>query len=176
MIGEEGATPLPPEQTEERRPRRDVLSACLLLVLSAVFALRSFDIPFKDVSWEWYSSPTIFPLAMSILLAALSLLLLGRGIVSWIRQKDGMEPVRAAKSLAAWGIGRFLGGAALIALYLFFLGKVNFYIMAAAMITTLGVVFRNGPAGKAVKASLVASAVIIVFLAIIGKVFGIVFP
>lgn len=177
---EEEATPfLPPELTEEevaRKPRREVVGALGLLAVSILFGAESFKTPFKDTLWEVYTAPTIFPLVMAILLGATSVALLVRGIREWIARKDSLEPLRIVESMKRWGMGRFLAGAALIVVFLVLLGTVNFYVLSVAMIMVFGVAFRYGTAAKAIKASAITSVVIVAFLYIISKVFGIVFP
>ncbi len=177
---EEEATPfLPPELTEEeiaRKPRREVVGALGLLAVSILFGVESFRTPFKDTLWEVYTAPTIFPLVMAILLGATSVALLVRGIREWIARKDSLEPFHLMESMKRWGMGRFLAGAAIIIVFLALLGGVNFYVLSVAMIMVFGVAFRYGTVAKALKASAITSVVIVAFLYLISKVFGIVFP
>lgn len=180
IMKEEEATPsLPPELTDEviaRKPRREVIGALGLLAVAIVFGVESFKTPFKDTLWEFYTSPTIFPLFMAILLGATSIAVLARGIKEWHDQKDSLKPIHLIEDMKRWGMGRFLGGAGIIAAFLFFLGKVNFYLLSVIMINIFGMIFRLGTLKKALKSSLITSAVVAIFLFIISRVFGIVFP
>jgi hypothetical protein len=73
-------------------------------------------------------------------------------------------------------MGRFAAGAAMIVVFLSLLGKVNFYLLAALTIISFGTSFRSGSLSQALKASAIASTVVVVFLYIISRIFGIVFP
>ncbi|HWR10554.1 MAG TPA: tripartite tricarboxylate transporter TctB family protein [Rectinemataceae bacterium] len=180
IMKEEEATPsLPPELTDEiiaRKPRREVIGALGLLAVAILFGVESFKTPFKDTLWEFYTSPTIFPLFMAILLGATSISVLVRGIREWHNQKDSIEPIHPIEDMKRWGMGRFLGGAGIIVVFLFFLGKINFYLLSVVMINIFGLAFRLGTLRKAIKSSLITSAVVAIFLFIISRVFGIVFP
>ena len=167
---------LPPDQGGERRPRRDFFGALLLLALSSAFVAEAFRRPFTGGAWEWYTSPSIFPLGTSVCLGVCSLILAVRGFAGWRADKEAIGPIRWAAGLREWGMGRFLAGAAMIVIFLFLLGKVNFYLLAALTITSFGTIFRSGSLSKALQASAVASTVILVFLYIISRIFGIVFP
>jgi hypothetical protein len=99
-----------------------------------------------------------------------------RGFVGWRADKEAIGPIRWAAGLRQWGMGRFLAGAAMIVAFLFLLGKVNFHLLAALTIMSFGTIFRSGSMANALKVSAIASAVILVFLYIISRIFGIVFP
>lgn len=174
---EEGSILLPPSDGGGgRRSRREFFGALFLLAISAAFIVQALRMPFTDPSWEWYTSPNIFPLSMAVCLAAGALFVACRGLISWLANNETIGPLRWAKSAREWGMGRFLAGATLIALLIFLLGKINFYLLAPATIMVFGVVFRSDPLAKALKSSLIASAFILAFLYIVSRIFGIVFP
>lgn len=173
----EDAIPLPPDGGgEKRQPRRDVFGAAFLLAISSAFVVQALRMPFKDPSWEWYTAPNIFPLAMAVCLGAGALFIAIRGLVGWRATRATIEPIRLAESAAAWGMGRFLTGAAMIALLIFLLGKIDFYVVAPGSIVVFGLVFRSDPPAKAFRSSAVAAVFIAAFLFGISRVFGIVFP
>lgn len=168
---------LPPDSGGgERRPRRDFFGALFLLAISAAFIVQALLMPFTDPSWEWYTSPNIFPLSMAVCLGASTLFVACRGLIGWQVNKEAIGLLRLVEGAREWGMGRFLAGAFLIAVLIFLLGKINFYVLAPATIMVFGVVFRSDPLAKALKSSLIASAFILAFLYIISKIFGIVFP
>jgi hypothetical protein len=166
----------PQEEGGERRPRRDFFGALLLLALSSAFVAEALRHPFKGSAWEWYTSPTIFPLGTGMCLGVCSLIVAVRGFVGWRADQVAIGPIRWAAGLGEWGMVRFLAGATMIVAFLFLLGKVNFYLLAALTIMSFGTSFRSGSLSKALKASAIAATVVVVFLYIIGRIFGIVFP
>ncbi|MBV5333261.1 hypothetical protein JZU54_06945 [bacterium] len=174
---EEETILLPPDAGGgERRPRRDFLGALFLLAISAAFTVQALRMPFTDPSWQWYTSPNIFPLSMAVCLGLGALFVGVRGFVGWRAKHQAIGPIRWAEGARDWGMGRFLVGAVLILLLIFVLGKINFYVLAPATIMVFGLVFRSDPLAKALKSSLIASAFILAFLYLISMVFGIVFP
>ncbi len=169
--------PLPPDGGGgNRRPRRDVFGAVFLLAVSGAFTVQALRMPFKDPSWEWYTAPNIFPLAMAVCLAGGALFVAIRGVIGWHANRETIEPIRLAESARAWGMGRFLAGAAMIGVLIFMLGKVNFYWVAPGSIMVFGLVFRSDPPAKAFKSSAIAAVFIAAFLFAISTIFGIVFP
>ncbi len=175
-LAEGGETPLPPDQVRKERPRNDLTGGLLLFLVSSVFLVQSLGMRFKDPSWEWYTSPAIFPTAMAGLLATLSLAVAARGALAWARTRATIAPLRIGRALREWGLVRFLEGAAAVIVFLFFLGKVNFYLLSAAMIVIFGTLFRSGSLLKALKGACTAAVFIVVFLYLLGRIFGIVFP
>jgi hypothetical protein len=174
---EEESVLLPPDAGGgERRARREFFGALFLMAISAAFIVQALRMPFTDPSWEWYTSPNIFPLSMAVCLAASTLFVACRGLIGWLANKEAIGSLRWVEGGREWGMGRFLAGATLIAVLIFLLGKINFYVLAPATIMVFGVVFRSDPLAKALKSSLTASAFILAFLYIISKIFGIVFP
>ncbi|MCE5263153.1 MAG: hypothetical protein LLG97_06425 [Deltaproteobacteria bacterium] len=174
---EEGSIPLPPDAGGgKRRPRREFFGALFLMAISAAFIVEALRMPFKDPSWEWYTSPNIFPLSMAVCLGTCALFVACRGLIGWLANKEAIGPLRLVEGGREWGMGRFLAGATMIAVLIFLLGKINFYILAPSTIMVFGVVFRSHPLAKALKSSLIASAFILAFLYIISRIFGIVFP
>ena len=169
--------PLPPDGGGgNRRPRRDVFGAAFLLAVSGAFTVQALRMPFKDPSWEWYTAPNIFPLFMSVCLGAGALFVGIRGVIGWHANRATIEPICMAESARAWGMGRFLAGAAMIGVLIFMLGKIDFYIVAPGSIMIFGLVFRSDPPAKAFRSSAVAAVFIVAFLFGISKIFGIVFP
>jgi hypothetical protein len=143
--------------------------------------------PFRNPSWEWYAAPNVFPLAMAACLAFCALFVGLRGLVNWRRDKsksksnDGDDqpdplPPRWIDGAREWGMGRFIAGALLIALLIYLLGKVNFYLLAPGSIIVFGLAFRSDPLPKALKSALIAAVFITIFLYVISRIFGIVFP
>ena len=174
---EEESVLLPPDGGgEKRRPRREFFGALFLLAIAGAFIVQALRMPFKDPSWEWYTAPNIFPLAMAICLALCALFVGVRGFVGWQRDKAAIGPIRWVEGAREWGIGRFVGGALMIALLITLLGKVDFYLLAPGSIVVFGLVFRSDPWRKAIRSSLTAAAFIVAFLYLISSIFGIVFP
>lgn len=166
---------LPPDETK-RRPRREVLGALLLLAIAAAFILQALKMPFKDPSWEWYTAPNIFPLAMAVCLGLCAFFVAVRGVLEWRADPSAVPPLNVADSARRWGMGRFLGGVAMIGGLIFLLGKISFYLLAPGAILVFGLVFRSDPWPKAIRASVIAAVFIVIFLYLISTIFGIVFP
>lgn len=166
---------LPPDG-EKRRPRRDFFGALFLAAIAAAFVVQALRMPFKDPSWEWYTAPGVFPLAMASALGASAVFVALRGLLEWRAHRETVEPLNLIDSARHWGIGRFLGGVVLIGLLILLLGKISFYLLAPGSIIVFGLVFRSDPWRKAIRASLTAAVFIVVFLYLISRIFGIVFP
>lgn len=174
---EEDNVLLPPDAGGgERRPRREFFGALFLLAISAAFIVQALRMPFTDPSWQWYTAPNIFPLSMAVLLGASALFVAIRGFIGWRANQASIAPIRWVEGARAWGMGRFVAGAALIVVLIFLLGKINFYLLAPGAIMVFGLVFRSDPLAKALKSALIAAAFIVAFLYLISAVFGIVFP
>jgi hypothetical protein len=167
---------LPPNQGGEPKPRRDFFGALLLLAISGAFVAEALRRPFTGSAWEWYTSPGIFPLGTGACLGVCSLIVAVRGFAGWRAEKETIGPIRWVEGLRQWGMARFVAGAAMIVVFLFLLGKLDFYLLAALTIMSFGTIFRSGPLPNALKASFIASSVILVFLYVISRIFGIVFP
>ena len=161
---------------KQRRPRRDFLGALVLIAIAAVFAVQALRMPFKDPSWEWYTAPNIFPLAMAICLGAAALFVAIRGFAGWRANRKSIGTMRWAESAREWGLARFVAGAALIAALIWLLGKIDFYLLAPGSIVVFGLAFRSDPLAKAFKSSVIAAVFVATLLFVISKVFGIVFP
>jgi hypothetical protein len=170
---EEGAS-LPP--AAERSDGRDFLGALLLLILSVAFTIASLQIPFKSQSWEWYTSPSIFALAMAICLGGCSLVVGIRGLRGWLRIRDLAGPVRWREGIRAWGMGRFLASAAIIFVYILLLGRLPFLLLSVLLILILGTAFREGRFLDAIRPAIIAALVVVGFSYVIMNIFGIVFP
>lgn len=174
---EEEAIPLPPDGGgEKKEARRDFFGALFLLAIAAAFVVQALRMPFKDPSWEWYTAPNIFPLAMAICLGLCSLIVGVRGFVRWRADPAAVGPLRLVEGAREWGLQRFVAGAVLIAVLIVLLGKVDFYVLAPASVVVFGIAFRSDPLAKALKSSLIAALFVVAFLFVISKVFGIVFP
>ena len=172
----EGDSGLFPPDGEKRRPRREFFGALFLAAIALAFIAQALRMPFKDPSWEWYTAPNIFPLAMAVGLGACAAFVAVRGLLEWRADPAAVGPLNLADSARRWGIGRFLGGVVLIGLLIFLLGKVSFYLLAPGSILVFGLVFRSDPWRKAIRSSLTAAAFIVAFLYLISSIFGIVFP
>jgi hypothetical protein len=170
---EEGTAP-PPET--ERSDGRNFLGALLLFILSLAFAIASLQIPFKSQSWEWYTSPGIFALAMAICLGGCSLVVGYRGLRGWLRSRPMAGPVRWREGLRSWGMGRFLASAAIILGYLVLLGRVSFLLLSVALILVFGTAFREGRFLDALRPAIIAALVVVGFSYVIMNIFGVVFP
>ncbi len=168
--------PLPPDGGGKRRPRRDFFGALFLLALAAAFIAQALRMPFKDPAWQWYTAPNAFPLAMAVCLALCAVFVGVRGLIGWHRERANIAPIRWVEDARAWGVGRFIAGAAMIALLIALLGRVNFYWLAGGAIVAFALVFRSDPLSHAFKSGLIAALSIVAFLYGIGRVFGIVFP
>lgn len=166
----------PQEEAGERRPRRDFFGALILLAVSSAFVVEALRHPFKGSAWAWYTSPGIFPLGTGVCLGVCSLIVAVRGFAGWRAERVAIGPIQWRAGLRQWGMGRFAAGAAMIVVFLSLLGKVNFYLLAALTIISFGTSFRSGSLSQALNASAIASTVVVVFLYIISRIFGIVFP
>ena len=170
---EEGTAP-PPET--QRADGRDFLGGLLLFIVSLAFAIASLQIPFKSQSWEWYTSPGIFALAMAICLGGCSLVVGIRGLRGWLRTRDLAGPVRWRERMRAWGMGRFLASAAIIFVYILLLGRLPFLLLSVLLILILGTAFREGRFLHALRPAIIAALVVVGFSYVIMNIFGIVFP
>lgn len=170
-------TPLAPDDDGDTpRPRRDFLGALVFIAIAAAFVVPALRMPFKDPSWDWYTAPNVFPLAMAVCLGGAALFVAIRGFVKWRANKQAVGPLRLAESAREWGMPRFVAGAVMIAVLVWLLGKVNFYLLAPASVVVFGLAFRSDAFAKALKASLIAAAFLVAFLFAISRIFGIVFP
>ena len=174
---EEEAVLLPPDAGGgARRPRREFFGALFLLALAAAFIVQALGMPFKDTSWEWYTAPNIFPLCMAAGLGLSAVFVALRSLLEWRAHVGSIPPLRLVESARAWGMHRFLGGAFLIGVLIFLLGKIDFYVLAPGAVLVFGLLFRSDPWQKAARSAAVAAIFIVVFLFVISTVFGIVFP
>ena len=170
---EEGAAP-PPET--ERADGRDFLGGLLLFIVSIAFGAASLQIPFKSQSWEWYTSPGIFALAMAVCLGGCSLVVGVRGLRGWLKKRHRAGPLRWREGLRAWGMGRFLASAAIILVYVLLLGRLPFLLLSVALILVLGTAFREGRFLDALRPAVIAALAVAGFSYVIMSIFGIVFP
>ncbi len=159
-----------------RRPRRDFFGALVFAAIAAAFVVQALRMPFRDPSWEWYTSPNVFPLAMALCLGGASLYVAVRGLLGWRANRAAIPPIRWMQGAREWGMPRFLAGVAAIAVLVALLGRVDFYVLSGASVIVFGVAFRTDPLRKAMKSAGIAAAFVVAFLYAIGKVFGIVFP
>jgi hypothetical protein len=168
---------LPPDGGGGKRlPRREFFGALFLMAIASAFIIQALRMPFKDPSWEWYTAPNIFPLAMAACLAFCALFVGMRGFAGWRRDHDRIRPIRWVEDARAWGMGRFVAATLMIALLVYLLGKVNFYLLAPASIVVFGLAFRSDPLPKTLKSAVIAAAFVAAFLYMISRIFGIVFP
>jgi len=170
---EEGITP-PPET--ERSHGRDFLGALLLLIVSAVFAIASLQIPFQNPEWKWYTSPGIFALSMAVCLGGCSLVVGYRGLRGWLRKRHKNRPLSWREGLRSWGMGRFLVSVGIILIYLLLLGRVHFLLASVGLILIFGTVFREERPLDGLRPSVIAALIVVGFSYLIMKVFGIIFP
>ena len=168
---EEGAPP-----PAARSDLRDFLGGLLLLAVSVGFAAASLRMPFKSGSWEWYTAPGIFALAMAVCLGGCSLAVGCRGLRGWWMHRHDTAPPDWRGGLRAWGMGRFLAAVGTIGVYLILLGRVPFLLASAGLILVFGTVFRGGSALGGLRPSIIAAGIIVVFSYAIMTVFGVVFP
>jgi hypothetical protein len=172
---QEEGTASPPDS--ERSDRRDFLGALLLLSVSVAFALAALRIPFRNPgSWEWYTSPGIFALAMAICLGACSLVVGYRGLRGWQKKRDTQAPLNWKEEFRRWGMGRFLAAVAIVLVYLLLLGRVNFFLASVGLILVFGTVFREGRLLEGLRPAIIAALVVVIFSYVIMRVFGIIFP
>jgi hypothetical protein len=170
---EEGITPSP---ETEKSHGRDFLGALLLLIVSAVFAVASLQIPFQNPEWKWYTSPGIFALTIAICLGGCSLTVGYRGLRGWLRKRHPNRPMSWREGLRSWGMGRFLASVAIVLVYLLLLGRVPFMLASVGLILVFGTVFREGRFLDGLRPASIAALVVVIFSYTIMKVFGIVFP
>lgn len=159
-----------------RSDLRDFLGGLLLAVVSAVFAVASLRMPFKSESWEWYTSPSIFALAMAVCLGACGLAIGCRGLRRWQAHRGQSGPLNWRQGLRDWGMGRFLAAVGIIGAYLVLLGRVPFLLASAGLILVFGTLFREGDFVGGLRPAIIAAAIIMAFSYGIMTIFGIVFP
>jgi len=165
-----------PPPLAARSDLRDFVGGLLLLAVSVAFAIASLRMPFKSESWEWYTSPGIFALAMAVCLGGCSLAVGWRGLRGgWKRRQETAAPDWRG-GLRAWGMGRFLAAVATIGVYLILLGRVPFLLASAGLILVFGTAFRGGNALGGLRPAIIAAGIIVVFSYAIMTVFGVVFP
>jgi hypothetical protein len=169
---EEGVPPSPAAHSD----LRDFLGGLLLLAVSVAFAIASLRMPFKSESWEWYTSPGIFALAMAVCLGGCSLAVGWRGLRGWRMHRHDTAPPDWRGGLRAWGMGRFLAAVGTIGLYLILLGRVPFLVASAGLILVFGTAFREGSLLGGLRPAIVAAGIIVVFSYAIMTIFGVVFP
>ncbi len=169
---EEGTPPPPAVQSD----LRDFLGGLLLSVVSALFAVASLRMPFKSESWEWYTSPGIFALAMAVFLGGCSLVIGCRGLRRWRADRGRTAPIDWRQGLRDWGMGRFLAAVGIIGAYLVLLGRVPFLLASAGLILVFGTVFREGDYLGGLRPSIIAAVIIVAFSYSIMTIFGVVFP
>ena len=169
---EEGAPP----PLVARSDLRDFLGGLLLLAVSVAFAIASLRMPFKSESWEWYTSPGIFALAMAVCLGGCSIAVGCRGLLGWVKHRQDTAPADWRRGLRAWGMGRFLAAVGTIGVYVILLGRVPFLLASAGLILVFGTVFREGSALGGVRSAIIAAGIIVVFSYAIMTIFGVVFP
>ena len=169
---EEGALPPP----AARSNLRDFLGGLLLLAVSVAFAIASLRMPFKSESWDWYTSPGIFALAMAVCLGGCSLAVGWRGLRGWWMHRQGTASPDWRRGLRAWGMSRFLAAVGIIGVYLILLGRVPFLLASAGLILVFGTAFREGSALGGLRPAIIAAGIIVVFSYAIMTVFGVVFP
>jgi hypothetical protein len=159
-----------------RSDLRDLLGGLLLLAVSAGFAIASLRMPFKSESWEWYTAPGIFALAMAVCLGGCSLAVACRGLLGWVKHRQDTALPDWRKGLRTWGMGRFLAAVGTIGLYLILLGRVPFLVASAGLILVFGTVFREGRALDGLRPAIIAAGIIVAFSYAIMTIFGVVFP
>ena len=155
---------------------KDFLGALLLITISVVFAIAALRIPFQTSYWVWYTSPSIFTLAMVACLGGCSLFVAWRAIRGWLRKRHEAQPIAWRERARLWGMGRFLASMAILLVYILLLGKVPFLAASVGLILTLGTVFREGRFWDALRSAMIASAVIVVLAYAIKNIFGTLFP
>jgi hypothetical protein len=169
---EEGASPPPAARSDQR----DFLGGLLLLAVSVTFAIGSLRMPFKNESWEWYTSPGIFALAMAVCLGGCSLAVGWRGVRGWRMHRQDTGPFDWRGGLRTWGMGRFLAAVGAIGVYLILLGRVPFLLASAGLILVFGTAFREVNPLGGLRPAIIAAGIIVVFSYAIMTVFGVVFP
>jgi hypothetical protein len=171
-VQEEGAPPPPAPRSD----LRDFLGGLLLSVVSALFAVVSLRMPFRSESWEWYTSPSIFPLAMAVCLGVCGLVIGSRGLRECLAHRGQRARLDWRQGLRDWGMGRFLAAVGIIGLYLILLGRVPFLLASAGLILIFGTLFREGDFVGGLRPSIIAAAIIAAFSYGIMTIFGVVFP
>ncbi len=171
---EQGSAPAPPALAAGSL--RDWLGGALMTVVAVAFGIGSAQTPFTSPFWVWYTSPTIFALGMAICLGACGIGILVRGWRVWRRHRDTLPNGWTRGALRAWGLGRFLRGVGIIAVYLALLGRVPFLLAAALLILTVGITFRDGPLAPVLRAAGISAVVIMAILAAFSRIFGVLLP
>ncbi len=170
---EEGQAP-PPEIPQAHL--RDFLGALLFFFASLAFVVAALQIPFHFSYWVWYTSPGIYALIIAICLGGCSVTVGYRGIRGWLKTRRTVEPIHWRERFRAWRMGRFLASVAIILVFLVLLGRVPFLVLSVALILVFGTAFREGRFRDGLPAAITAALVVVVFLFMITKIFGIMFP
>ncbi len=169
---EEGAAPPPVTPSH----LRDFLGGLLLLVVSLAFGIAALRMPFRSESWEWYTSPGIFALALAVCLGGCSLAIGCRGLRGWWATRGRSAPPDWRGGLRDWGMGRFLAAVGIIGVYLILLGRVPFLLASGGLILVFGTLFREGNFLGGLRPAIIAAAIIMMFSYGIMKIFGVVYP
>jgi hypothetical protein len=169
---EEGGAPPPVPRSD----LPDLLGGLLLTAVSIVFAVASVRIPFKSESWEWYTSPGIFALAMAVCLGVCGIAIGCRGLRGLLARRWQSAWSDWRQGLRRWRMGRFLAAVGVIGIYLVLLGRVPFLLASAGLILIFGTLFREGDVRAGLRPSLIAAAIIAAFSYTIMTIFGVVFP
>jgi hypothetical protein len=146
------------------------------MAVSVAFGVASLRMPFKSESWEWYTSPGIFALAMAVCLGGCSLAVGCRGLSGFLADRGRGAPPDWRRGLRAWGMGRFLAAVGVVGVYLVLLGRVPFLLASAGLILAFGTLFRDGDFVGGVRPALIAAGIISLFSYGIMTIFGVVFP
>jgi hypothetical protein len=171
-VQEEGAAPPPVPRSD----LRDFLGGLLLSAVSAVFAVATLRMPFKSESWEWYTSPGVFALAMAVCLGVCGLTIGCRGLRGFLEHRGQSARLDWRQGLRDWGMARFLAAVGIIGLYLILLGRVPFLLASSGLILVFGTLFREADFVGGLRPSIIAAAVIVAFSYTIMTIFGVVFP
>ena len=171
-LPEEGDAPPPAARSHPR----DFFGGLLLVAVSVAFGAASLRMPFKNESWEWYTSPSIFALAMAVCLGGCSLAVGCRGLRGFLADRGHGPRPDWRGGLRAWGMGRFLAAVALIGAYLVLLGRVPFLLASAGLILVFGTLFRDGDFVGGVRPAIIAAGIISLFSYGIMTIFGVFFP
>ena len=169
---EAGAAPPPAPRSD----LRDFLGGLLLSVVSAIFSVGSLRMPFKSESWEWYTSPGIFALAMAACLGVCGLAIGCRGLRGLLAHRGQSVHLDWRQGLRDWKMARFLAAVGIIGLYLVLLGRVPFLLASAGLILIFGTLFREADFVGGLRPSFIAAAIIAAFSYTIMTIFGVVFP
>jgi hypothetical protein len=155
---------------------KDFFGAFLLIAVCLAFTVAALRIPFKTSYWEWYTSPSIFTLAMAFCLGGCSIFVACRGIRRWLKNRHRAQPIHWGERIRLWGMGRFLASTAIILVYILLLGKIPFLVASVGLILILGTLFREGRFWDALRPAMIASVVIVFLAYAIKNIFGIMFP